>query len=202
MATRTDHIVLDRAARALLFTEARTANTFGDEPVSRDQLRAITELAKWPPTSANTNPLRISFLISPEAKARLLPLMYAGNRDRTASAPAVALLAVDLDFHDKIPRLLPFRPQMRDTYKDDLALREQVATFNGALQAGYFILGVRAAGLAAKPMIGVDADGVDAEFFPGRPYKSILVVNIGKPGKDPWFDRLPRLDHDQYVDYL
>lgn len=40
--------------------------------------------------------------------------MYAGNRDKTASAPAVALLAVDLDFHDKIPQLLPFRPQMRD----------------------------------------------------------------------------------------
>ncbi|WP_374216321.1 malonic semialdehyde reductase [Frankia sp. R82] len=198
----TDHLVLDPAARALLFTEARTANTFSDEPVSRDQLRAITELAKWPPTSANINPLRITFVTTPEAKARLLPLIFEGNRAKTESAPVVAILAIDLDFHDRIPQLFPVRPEMRDLYKDDLARREQAATFNGTLQTAYFILAVRAAGLAAGPMAGFDAAGIDAEFFADRPYRSILVVNIGKPGKDPWFNRLPRLDHEDYVEYL
>jgi 3-hydroxypropanoate dehydrogenase len=196
-----DSLVLDEAAQELLFTAARTANTFTAEPVSDDQLRAITDLAKWPPTMANTNPLRILFLRTPEGKDRLGPMMNEGNRAKTVSAPAVAVLAVDTDFHDKIPELLPFRPELRDNFVADAQNRERLAIFNGALQTGYFILAVRAAGLAAGPMLGFDGPGIDAEFFAGRSWKTILVVNIGKPGTDPWFDRLPRLAHDDYVEY-
>ncbi len=196
-----DPIALEPAARELLFTTARTANTFTDEPVSDEQLRAITELAKWPPTMANTNPLRIMFVRSSEGKQRLGPLMSEGNRAKTISAPAVAVLAVDTDFHEKIPELLPFRPELRESFAEDAENRERLAIFNGALQAGYFILAVRAAGLAAGPMLGFDAAGIDAEFFADRPWKTILVVNIGKPGTDPWFNRLPRLAHDDYVQY-
>jgi 3-hydroxypropanoate dehydrogenase len=196
-----DSLVLDQAAQELLFTSARTANTFTAEPVSDDQLRAITDLAKWPPTMANTNPLRILFLRTPEGKDRLGPLMNEGNRAKTVSAPAVAVLAVDTDFHDKIPELLPFRPELRDNFVADAENRERLAIFNGALQTGYFILAVRAAGLAAGPMLGFDGPGIDAEFFADRSWKTILVVNIGKPGTDPWFDRLPRLAHDDYVEY-
>jgi len=196
-----DSLALDRAAQELLFTSARTANTFSAEPVSDDQLRAITDLAKWPPTMANTNPLRILFLRTPEGKDRLGPLMSEGNRAKTVSAPVVAVLAVDTDFHDKIPELLPFRPELRDNFVTDEQNRERLAIFNGALQTGYFILAVRAAGLAAGPMLGFDGPGIDAEFFAGRSWKTILVVNIGKPGADPWFDRLPRLAHQDYVEY-
>jgi 3-hydroxypropanoate dehydrogenase len=193
--------VLGPAARELLFTAARTANTFTDEPVSDEQLRAITDLAKWPPTMANTNPLRILFVRTAEGKERLGPLMSDGNRAKTMTAPAVAVLAVDTDFHDKIPELLPFRPEMRDNFVEDAANRERLAIFNGALQTGYFILAVRAAGLAAGPMLGFDGPGIDQEFFADRSWKTILVVNIGKPGTDPWFDRLPRLTHEDYVEY-
>jgi len=194
-------LALDAAAQELLFTQARTANTFTAEPVSDELLRAITDLAKWPPTMANTNPLRILFVRTPEGKERLGPLMSEGNRAKTVSAPAVAVLAVDTDFHDKIPELLPFRPEMRENFVADAENRERLARFNGALQAGYFILAVRAAGLAAGPMLGFDGPGIDAEFFPGRSWKTILVINVGKPGTDPWFDRLPRLSHDDYVEY-
>jgi 3-hydroxypropanoate dehydrogenase len=192
---------LDPAAQQLLFSEARTANTFADEPVSDAQLRAITDLAKWPPTMANTNPLRILFVRTPDAKERLEPLMSEGNRAKTMTAPAIAVLAVDTEFHEKIPELLPFRPELRDNFVADAANRERLATFNGALQAGYFILAVRAAGLAAGPMLGFDGPGIDAEFFADRSWKTILVVNIGRPGTDPWFQRLPRLAHADYVDY-
>ena len=195
-------LTLSPEAQALLFTDARTSNSFTDEPVSDEQLRAITELAKWPPTMANTNPLRILFVRSADGKRRLGPLMSEGNRDKTVSAPAVAVLAVDTDFHDKIPELFPSRPEMRDNFVDQAELRERLARFNGALQAGYFILAVRAAGLAAGPMLGFDGPGIDAEFFAGRPWKTILVINIGKPGVDPWFDRLPRLAHEDYVEYV
>jgi 3-hydroxypropanoate dehydrogenase len=188
-------------AQELLFTEARSANSFTDEPVSDEQLRAITDLAKWPPTMANTNPLRILFVRTPEGKERLGPLMSEGNRAKTISAPAVAVLAVDVDFHEKIPELFPSRPEMRDNFAPDAENRERLARFNGALQAGYFILAVRAAGLAAGPMLGFDAAGIDAEFFPDLNYRTILVVNIGKPGENPWFDRLPRLRHEDFVQY-
>lgn len=199
--TYTELLALEPADQELLFTAARTANTFTDEPVTDEQLQAITELAKWPPTMANTNPLRILFVRSEEGKQRLGPLMSEGNRAKTVTAPAVAILAVDVDFHEKIPELLPFRPELRESFADDAETREQLAKFNGALQAGYFILAVRAAGLAAGPMLGFDAEGIDREFFADRPWKTILVINVGKPGIDPWFDRLPRLAHEDYVEY-
>jgi 3-hydroxypropanoate dehydrogenase len=197
-----DLLALDPAAQALLFTEARTANTFSDEPVSDEQLRAIVELSKWPPTAANTNPLRILFVNTPEARERLVPLMSDSNRPKTATAPAVAVLAADLDFHQHVPALLPFRPELKDHFAADDEMREQQARFNATLQAAYFIIAVRAAGLAAGPMGGFDGPGIDREFFPDRPWRSILVVNIGKPGIDPWFDRLPRLDYDQVVQHV
>src|ERR1700691_1808083 len=127
--------------------------------------------------------------------------MSEGNRAKTLSAPAVAVLAIDTEFHEKIPELLPFRPELRDAFADDAENRERIATFNGALQAGYFILAVRAAGLAAGPMLGFDGPGIDREFFADRPWKTILVVNIGRPGTDPWFDRLPRLGPEHYVQH-
>jgi 3-hydroxypropanoate dehydrogenase len=196
-----EQLVIDAATQELLFTAARTANTFSDEPVSDAQLQAITNLAKWPPTMANTNPLRILFVRTPEGKSRLEPLMAEGNRAKTVSAPAVAVLAVDTAFHERIPELLPFRPELRDNFVADPENRERLAIFNGALQAGYLILAIRAAGLAAGPMLGFDGPGIDAEFFADRSWKTILVINIGRPGIDPWFQRLPRLAHEDYVQY-
>src|SRR6202046_677410 len=133
-----DLLALDAATQELLFTAARTANTFTSEPVSDEQLRAITDLAKWPPTMANTNPLRILFVRTPEGKERLGPLMSDGNRAKTVTAPAVAVLAIDIDFHEKLPALFPARPEMRDSFAPDAENRERLARFNGALQAGYF----------------------------------------------------------------
>ncbi len=190
---------LDASARALLFTEARTANTFTDEPVSDAQLHEIVELAKWPPSAANTNPLRILFVRSAEARTRLVTHMSDGNKQKTLGAPMVAVLAADYEFHEYVPRLLPFRPELRDYYAADGTLRERQASFNATLQAGYFVLAVRAVGLAAGPMGGFDAGGIDAEFFSERSWHSLLVVNIGHPGVDPWFERLPRLDYAEMV---
>jgi 3-hydroxypropanoate dehydrogenase len=45
-------------------------------------------------------------------------------------------------------------------------------------------------------MGGFDPAGLDAEFFPGRDWHAILVVNVGHPGENAWLDRLPRLDYE------
>ncbi|MGW0035366.1 malonic semialdehyde reductase [Gordonia sp. NPDC003376] len=185
---------LDENGRSTLFTAARTANSFASTPVGDDELREIWELAKWAPTAANTQPLRVLFVRTDEGRERLVRHMSDGNKDKTASAPAVAVLAVDTQFHEHIPTLLPFRPELADVFAANDEMRSTTGSFNSALQAGYFILAVRALGLAAGPMAGFDSDGVDAEFFADGRWKSILVVNIGHPGENPWFDRLPRLD--------
>ncbi|WP_374204826.1 malonic semialdehyde reductase [Pseudonocardia sp. WMMC193] len=192
--------VLDEAGRAALFTEARTSNTFSAEPVTDETLRAVWDLAKWPPTAANTQPLRVVFVRTEEGKRRLLPLLSEGNRAKTEAAPAVAILAADLDFHEFVPRTFPARAEMKDSFEaSGREGRAPMAKFNSSLQAGYFLLAARAEGLATGPMAGFDADAVTAEFFPGGREQAILVVNLGHPGENPWFPRLPRLEEEDVV---
>jgi 3-hydroxypropanoate dehydrogenase len=50
-------------------------------------------------------------------------------------------------------------------------------------------------------MAGFDADAVTEEFFPGGRQRAILVVNIGHPSENAWFDRLPRLDHERVISW-
>ena len=185
-------------AQDLLFREARTANRFTDEPVTDAQVAAIYDLVKYAPTAMNTQPLRILLVRSGEARERLLKHLAEGNREKTAAAPLVAVLAADTDFHDHLGRTFPHFAGARDLFADDAA-REQAARFNATLQVGYFLLGVRAAGLDAGPMGGFDADGIDEEFFAGRSLKTLLVVNLGHAGENAWYDRLPRLEHDEVV---
>ncbi|MEM6666797.1 MAG: nitroreductase family protein, partial [Pseudomonadota bacterium] len=61
------------AALDQLFRNARTFNTWTDEPVTATTLRAVADLLKMAPTSANCSPARIVFVQSAEAKARLEP---------------------------------------------------------------------------------------------------------------------------------
>ena len=120
---------LSSEGRALLFTDARTANSFAPTPVTDQDLAGIWDLAKWGPSAANTQPLRVLYVRTPEGKARLLPHMSEGNRDKTASAPAVAVLARDTRFHEHIPTVLPFRPEMREVFEENEEMRHGIGTF-------------------------------------------------------------------------
>ncbi|MET7756035.1 malonic semialdehyde reductase [Streptomyces sp. NPDC005389] len=191
-------LALDAAAQDLLFREARTANTFTDEPVTDEQLQAIYDLVKYGPTAFNQTPLRITLVRSPEARERLVKHMAEGNRPKTATAPLVAILSADNEFHEELPALLPHFPQAKDMFFAERPVREQSAVLNAALQAAYFIVGVRAAGLAAGPMTGLDFAGVQKEFLDDD-HTPLMVVNIGKPGEDAWFPRSPRLSFDEVV---
>jgi len=192
---------LDSAARAALFTEARTANSFDPSPVADAELASIWELAKWAPTAANTQPLRVLYVRTEQGRERLVEHMAEGNKAKTLAAPAVAVLAVDTRFHEHIPTVFPIKPELAQYFEADETARNETGRFSATLQAGYFILSVRAHGLAAGPMAGFDAAGVDAEFFPDGRWHTLLVVNIGRPGQNPWFERLPRLDHSEVVQW-
>lgn len=191
-------LTLHPAAQDLLFREARTANTFTAEPVAEEQIQAVYDLVKYAPTAYNQSPLRVVLVRSADARERLVDLMAEGNRPKTASAPLVAILAADNEFHDELPALLPHFPQAKDLFFADRMVREESALLNATLQAAYFILGIRAAGLAAGPMTGFDFPGVQKEF-PDDDHTPLMVVNIGRPGPDAWYPRSPRLPYEQVV---
>ena len=196
----TDRTIDDRSAD-ILFHDAHTAYAFTDEPVFEDELARIYDLVRQAPTAVNSQPLRVTFVTSDEAKARLVPHIAEGNRAKSKSAPVVAILAADTEFHEHLPRLLPHAPNAKDMFADPSA-RTQAAMFNATLQAGYFILAVRAAGLDAGPMGGIDKIGIDREFFAGTGLTTILVVNIGHVAENGTFPRSPRLEHHEAVTVL
>lgn len=197
----TDARALDGRSIDLLFRDAHTAYSFTDEPVSTAQLAELYDLVRQAPTAMNTQPLRVTFVTSDTAKARLLPLLAEGNRAKAQSAPVVAILAADTEFHQHLPRTMPHVPNAQGIFAD-YAHRVQAAQFNAALQAGYFILAVRALGLDAGPMGGFDKAGLDAEFLAATAQQSLLVVNIGHVAGGGAFPRSPRLEHHEAVTIL
>ncbi len=184
-------MALDPTALDQIFRTARTHNGWLDQPVADSLLEELHELMKWAPTSANCWPLRITYVKSPEAKARLLPLLLEGNRAKTASAPVTAILGMDLDFPDTLPTLFP-HVDARAWFVGNDALIETTAMRNSSLQGAYLMLAARVLGLDCGPMSGFDAARVDAEFFAGTNIKANFLCNLGYGDPDQLFQRSPR----------
>lgn len=195
-ATVYEQLSIDADSADKLFLGARTANTFSDEAVSDQTLEAIYELTKMGPTMMNNQPLRITWVKSAEAREAVVAQMMEGNRAKSLAAPALAVLSYDADWHEQFPVFFPHAPERKAMFDEDGAMRAEVAKNNAWMQAGYFIMAVRAAGLHAGPMGGFNAAGVDTVINADTARHAFLVVNVGTPGENPWFDRLPRLDID------
>ncbi len=99
--------MLDDKALDKILRGARTHNGWLPKPVTDDQLRAIFDLAKWGPTSANTQPARFVFVRTQEGKERLRPALSAGNTDKTMSAPVTVIVAYDTQFYEHLPKHFP-----------------------------------------------------------------------------------------------
>ncbi len=188
--------LLDAAALDLLFRDARTHNGWTEAPVDDATLAAALDLAKMGPTVANSQPLRVVFVKSREAKAKLEPALSAGNRDKTMAAPVTAVVAFDPKFYDKLPKLFP-HADARSWFAGDPVGAEATARLSATLQAGYLILALRALGLDCGPMGGFDAKATDAAFFPEGEAKSLFLINIGHGDETKLFPRNPRLDFDE-----
>ncbi|MER5635866.1 malonic semialdehyde reductase [Kitasatospora sp. NPDC002227] len=195
----TELFALDAAAQDLLFREAHTAHAFTDEPVSDEQIQAIYDLVKYAPTAMNQSPLRIVLVRTPEAKERLVGHMNDGNKAKTAAAPLTAILAADHEFHEHLPRLFPVYPTAKDMFAANDEARVGSAQMNATLQAAYFFLGIRAAGLAAGPMAGYNAEALTKDFFGEGKHSVLAVVNIGKPAEGAFYPRGERLAYDEVV---
>jgi 3-hydroxypropanoate dehydrogenase len=188
---------LDEDGLDLIFRNARTHNVWLPTPVPEVTLRAIWDVMKFGPTSANCSPLRIVFVQSPEAKERLVACMIKTNQAKTRAAPVTAILAMDLEFYDKLPRLFPHDQTARSWFAGKPAHIKETAFRNSSLQGAYFIIAARALGLDCGPMSGFDADRVNAEFFADGKLKVNFVCSLGHGDASKLFPRSPRLDFDE-----
>lgn len=199
-AIRADLPALPAPALALLF-KAHTHHAWDGRPVSAETLRRLVELAFGGPTAFNQQPLRVLFVTSPEAKARLAPALSRANRDKTQAAPVTAILCHDLAFYHHLPRLWP-QADVRPYFDGKPEAARESAFRNATLQAGYFLMAARALGLDCGPMSGFDAARVAAEFLQGRDWAVNFLVNLGHGDPDAVRPRNPRLAFDEVADIL
>lgn len=179
-----------------LFTEARTQNGYLDQPVSDEQLHALYDLLKWGPTSANCSPARFIFVRTPEAKARLLACVSPGNQQKVQEAPVTAIIGMDLEFHEQLPKLFP-HTDARSWFAGKPEHIQATAFRNSSLQGGYLIMAARALGLGCGPMSGFDAAQVDAAFWAGTAVKTNFICTLGHGNPAKVLARSPRLTFDE-----
>ena len=187
---------LDDAGLDLIFREGRSYNGYTDEPVTTSELHAIWDLAEMGPTSANMSPARIVWCTTADAKEKLALLASATNADKIRNAPVTAIIGMDYEFYEKLPKLFP-HVDARPWFTGNQAMIETSAFRNTVLQGAYLIMAARALGFDTGPMSGFDNAAVDAAFFAGTPIKSNFITTLGHGDPASIFGRLPRLDFDE-----
>lgn len=188
--------ILSEEALDTLFRAARSHNGWQERPVSEEQLQQIYALMKMGPTAANTCPARIHFIKSAEAKERLKPCLAEGNVEKCMTAPVVAIIGMDMEFYELLPKLFP-HTDARSWYAGKPEAIRNTAFRNSTLQGAYFILAARSLGLDCGPMSGFDADKLEAEFFPEGRIKVNFICALGYGDASKIFPRSPRLDFDE-----
>lgn len=187
---------LDSSALDQIFLEAHTHNAWQPKEVPESVLKTLIDVTKMAPTSVNCSPLRVVFVASTEAKARLKPFLMEGNVEKTMAAPVTAILGYDYKFYDHLPKLFPFA-DARSWFAGNVEAAKANAIRNGTLQAGYFIIAARALGLDCGPMGGFDAAATTKEFFAGTDVHADILVNLGYGDPAGVKPRAPRFSFDE-----
>lgn len=165
--------IVNDATLDILFRTAADRHAWRARPVSDTILRAVWELVRLGPSSGACGPLRVVFVKSEAAKARLAAALPERERAALTAAPAAAIVACP----------------SRNAYDDGPALHE-TALREGALHAAYLMLAGRALGLDCAPIWQFDAALVDPEFFPeGRMTAHFLcAIGYGEDGQTASLD--------------
>jgi nitroreductase/predicted SnoaL-like aldol condensation-catalyzing enzyme len=193
---------LSDAALGQLFGRARTHHKFADRPVDDDILRKLHEQYKWGPTSLNSQPGRVTFVRSAEAKERLRPALMPGNVDKTMAAPVTAIVAYDTAFFEQQPNQFPPNAGAPGMFANNARLAADTAVRNSTLQGAYLMVAARALGLAVGPMSGFNPQAVNETFFADGRWKANFLVNLGWPDPDGTRPRGPRLVYEDAVRVL
>ena len=181
----------------LIFREARTHNAWQQKEVSEQTLRAVYDVAKYGPTSANCLPMRVVFAHTAEGKRRLQAHVFDNNKSKVLAAPVTAIIAYDTQFYTEMPRMFPFAPKMGDGFAKNKEMAYTYAMRNGSLQGAYFLIAARAFGLDTGPMSGFSNSGVDAEFFSGTAVRSNFLCSLGYGDVSGVWPRGPRFTFDE-----
>lgn len=195
---------LPAEARSLLFLEARSNTNFADRPVPVQAVRDVWDLIKWGPTGNNAAPLRLVVAESVEARTALIAHANEGNQAKLANAPLLVIAARDERYHDAFDITGAGSARTFERLEEDPAARTRLSHSGAMLQAGYFIVGLRAAGLAVRPYGGFDKDGMDQALLADTSWKSEVLFGIGYPTPDDHGagERRGRLSADQAVKVL
>ncbi|MCE9521039.1 MAG: malonic semialdehyde reductase [Alphaproteobacteria bacterium] len=196
MGISLNHHAISDEALDQLFRAARSQNKWQDKPVSETLLRAIYDLLRMGPTSANCSPARLVFVTTNQGKERLKPHLAPANVAKVMMAPVTAIIGHDFKFYEKLPQLFP-HTDARAWFVGNDKLIETTAVRNGTLQGAYLMLAARALGLDCGPMSGFDNAGVDKAFFPSSDVKSNFICAIGYGDASGVFARSPRLAFDE-----
>ena len=181
---------------ASVFEDARTHRFFTDQPVPDDLLKTLYETMKFAPSASNTCPMRVLFVTSDDARAKLLEAVGDGNKLKVASAPAVGVIAHDMEFYKHLGTLAPHLDPESFAAQDEAKLKMQ-ASNNTWLQGGYFILAARALGLDCGPMSGFNPTKVNELFFEGSSWRASFLLSLGYGSGENIRDRAPRLSFDE-----
>ena len=190
---------LSDEALGQIFNDARSYNGWLDKDVSEDQLRAVWDLTKMGPTSANQQPVRIVWVKSEDEKKKLCEFADEGNKEKVRTAPVVAIIGYDIDFHEELPWLFP-HADAKSWFEGDEDARITSAKRNATLQGAYLLIAARAVGLDCGPMSGVDLDKITEHFFADSPrHRADWVCGIGYGDPESLFDRSPRPDFEKFT---
>ena len=180
-----------------LFISARTHRFYTDKPVSNDLLHQLYEIVKLGPTESNFCPMRLTFVTSQESRQKVIDAAAEGNRPKIQSAPVVAVVAHDLEFHRHLPNLSPQLDAEAVASQPAEKLANK-ASLNTWLQVGYLIVAARSLGLDCGPMIGFNAAKIDEAFYANSSWRASMLINIGHGvGGDKVRDRSYRLTFDE-----
>jgi nitroreductase len=179
-----------------LFHKARSHNGWQDKPVSDELLHQLYELLKWGPTSANSSPGRIVFVKSEAAMEKLKPALMEGNVEKSMTAPVVAIVGMDMEFYEQLPRLFP-HTDAKSWFEGKPDKIYETAFRNSSLQGAYMIMAARSLGLDCGPMSGFNKEKLDQAFFPDGKIKSNFICAIGYGDESKLYPRGPRLEFDE-----
>jgi 3-hydroxypropanoate dehydrogenase len=187
---------LDDTALDTLFREARSYNRWTADALPESKLRALYDLLKMGPTSANCCPARFVFVASKEGKEKLANCVHDANVVKVQQAPVTAIIAMDEKFYEKVPYLFPHKPEIAEAFKDP-TLGKMTMLRNATLQGAYLILAARSLGLDTGPMSGFSNDKVDEAFLSDTSYKSDFLCALGVGTTEHLFARSPRLAFEE-----
>jgi nitroreductase len=138
---------------------------FSSEPVSREQLRAVLEAARWAPSSYNVQPWRF--------------IVFDRTADEVAFKKAFAtLVPFNQGWNGLVPVLIAVTAHTL-TNKGDV---NRCATYDAGAAAMALVLQAHALGLAAHQMSGLDVNAFRAAFAIPNNVEVIAMISLGHYG--------------------